>query len=830
MLKSVFKHTRKELMAGAAMVAVVMAAGGAQARQLDMEAQPVGQALSELASQTGVQFLYFPATVEGRTTKAVKGDYELKEALKAMLMGSGLDFVFTDENTVTIRPAEGARNTSDASLAEPGGADDADSSSRTSFVLEEIIVTAEKRAESLQDLPIAISAFSGEKMKSAGVEGVYSLQQIAPSLQVGGGYTGNTFVSVRGIGSEVPSIGGESGVAISQDGVVFGRNMFFDASFMDVQRVELLRGPQGTISGRNATGGGINVYSNKPTDEFEGQIKATLGSYKRFATEGYVSGPIVDDVLLGRFAFSTDNADGWLKNTYLNEEEEDRRQVHARAYFLARFSDTLEAHLIFEGVLDKSTPQGAYSRGKVRADQPSPEEVFDVPAPDFDNLTFQSELSQHGRKEQYGTTLKLNWDISPSVSLASTTGYWSLDINASSDYESLLVSLASNPQFNIDVWQLTQEFTLTADLTDRLDLILGGLYLKENAKEPLVFVSLPTDISAYEVSPDQDLTSYSAYTQLRYQLTEALRVSAGVRYTYDKKTYVDEQASNGFPLGILAGSNSWNAITPRVAIDYDINSDMTIFANVARGFKAGGFNTFGNPVDDFNPEFVWNYEAGLKADLLEDRLRLAVTGFYADYTNLQQNVFGSEGSILPSIQNAGGARIKGLELETEFLVAEGVRFNFAGTYLDAKFTELQSGDALFPELGALDPVSGINVRDLAGNRLVRTPKLQFNAGAEYSRNVGKAMIATLRADYQWQSHMFFNFFNHDLVDQGAYGLLNLSAVIESEDGIWQVGAYARNILDERYFSHGFTSGLAVNLNQVNIGAPRTYGISLMRRF
>ena len=444
---------------------------------------------------------------------------------------------------------------------------------------------------------------------------------------------------------------------------------------------------------------------------------------------------------------------------------------------------------------------------------------------DFGDFTYQGDLTSNSRKDQYGAVLRLSWNISPDVNLVSTTGYWDLNIIASQDNDGSVISLEQNPYIEIDARQLTQEITLTADLTNKLDLILGGLYLQDNAKEPLEFVSIPSGIDSFLVSPEQDLESYSLYGQLRYQLTERLRLSAGIRYTNDTKKYTDFGSFfNGAYLGDVVGERSWDAVTPRFAVDYDVTDDITAFANVSRGFKAGGFSTFAIPIDDFDPEFVWNYEAGVKGTLFDNKARGGVTAFYADYTDLQQSVFGNEGgpiSALPSIQNAASATVAGVEAEADVYLTNNFKLNAAVTWLDAEFDELSSRDIVFPELG---------VRDLSGNRLARAPEWQYNLGAEYSVLSSNEMELTLRADYQWQDKIYFSFYNHETISQDPYGLLNLSATLVPEAGGWEASAFMRNVFDEQYISNIYTTDLIVLRGNANIGEPRMYGLSISYDF
>jgi len=235
--------------------------------------------------------------------------------------------------------------------------------------LGEVVVTAEKRPERISRLPVAISAYGGQALSNAGVQGVRDLETLAPSLEITSKGS-ETYISIRGIGTQVASIGSEAGVTVSQDGVVFARDLFFDTDFLDVQRVEVLRGPQGTISGRNSTGGAINIISNRPTGKAEGALDLTAGNYSRFAADGYLSGPLAGDRLLGRLAVGYDRMDGWLTNSFLDQKEGSVDRLHGRLTLLANLGDKLEAVLRVDGVQDNSHALDDHKPGAGPAGRP----------------------------------------------------------------------------------------------------------------------------------------------------------------------------------------------------------------------------------------------------------------------------------------------------------------------------------------------------------------------------------------------------------------------------------------------------------------------------
>lgn len=817
------------LCAAAAPLAIAPAFAQARAQPISIEAGPLDAALLKLSADTGVLVLVDPSLVKGKTAPALKGAMTPQAALERLLRGTGLTFRRERDGSAVVVRAEASRP-SRVVRAEPASAR-APPAVEASTIAE-VIVTAEKRAENVHDIPSAISAFSGETLAKAGVEDVRELQYKVPSLQLGA--SGNqVLISMRGIGVEVFEIGSEAGVVVSQDGVPFLRNVLMDADLLDVDRVEVLRGPQGTIAGRNATGGAINIHSKLPTEDFEAGIKATLGNYNRFATEGYLSGPILGGGILGRLAFGADHADGWLVNTFLEEDLEDRKKVHARASFAADLGESTRALLRVDWIRDRSIRQGDFSFGRIRPDTPSVGEFYGGPDIDEDHLTVEADTPSISDKDQLGVTFNLVWTLSPSATVTATTGYVAMDLRRSYDCDGTRFQACALPHLDVETWQVSQEVTLAADLTERMDLILGGLYIRELAKDYAVLGAGANGIpvGSLDLLAKQRLRSYAAYAQLRYRLSDDLRLSLGARYTDDWKRYSHD--GNAFGPSSVRGEDSWSALTPRIALDYTPTEDLTLFASASRGFKAGGFNTFSAPVNPFRPETVWSYELGAKVRLFDNRIRAAGSVFYMDYTDLQQNVFGLAGSPFPKIQNAGQAEIKGAELEVEALIAQRLRLNLSGTWLDAEYTELRTADNIFPELGERDPSTGLNVRDLSGNRLPRSPRWQFSASGEYTLPLSDRRSAVLRADYSWRSHVFFSMYNHEAVAQDAYGLLNLYAAVEDNDETWRLSAFVHNALDERYRNLVIPTGIGlapVPLMTGTLGPPRMYGVSLEYRF
>jgi len=692
-------------------------------------------------------------------------------------------------------------------------------------VIEVIIVTSEKRSEDASNIPIAISTFSGELIERAGVTGINDLNQLSSSIQVGHQDV-NTFVSIRGIGSDLINIGGESGVTITQNGIPLVNQVLFDADFFDAERVEILRGPQGTISGRNATGGAINIHSRRPSGELEYGIKANVGIYNRYGLEGYIGGALEDDRIMARLAVRSEKADGWLKNTYRNTYLNSVDKFQARLSLLANINKNLDAYLVLEALNDRSAPVSTVDLGRARLDKPGYAETFGVPSFDPKRLEFQADFANQSHVEKYSGVLTFNWQLDSSTNLSATSGYMTYDRTGKDDFDATIIEGSSFDCTCLNLWQASQELTLAANVSDHLDLIIGAMYMKSDSHEPLDFglplFGLPE--RSIQLKAEQSLTSYAVYTQWRYRLMDDLRISLGARYTKDKKNYFEESIFFGYSAGTKTGDESWNAFTPRLAIDFSLTEDIALYTSISRGFKAGGFNTFSSEVNKFAPEYVLNYEMGAKLNFPDKGLKTEVAIFYMDYVDLQQTLWILEpdtGLALPSVKNAANASIAGAEIELTWLASEQLEVSLSGTWLGATYDELFSFDVLYPELGE---------GDYSDNHLVRAPEWQFNIGAEYSIPLINLWHATLRADYAWQDKIYFDYFNNDSVSQAPYGLLNFTASIETIDERWKFSMFVRNTRDQLYLTHAHVIDGAPQQLTGSVGAPKTYGLRATYHF
>lgn len=403
--------------------------------ELDIQADTLREAMQLLAADTGVQLLFSHDLADVTELNPVVGAYTIEDALEVLLEGSDLSSGLTKSGVIVIsRRSSGeplkrevkdsmkvdrksllgaaaaiALGSGHGALAQEseGAAEPTPERART---LDKITVTAERRAESLLDVPIAISAYSGERLDETGTLTVADLTNVTPSFQFGQDGA-VSYIGMRGVSAGLGVIGAEGSVTVSQNGVTLGRLSLWDVDLFDIERVEVLRGPQGVINGRNSTGGAINIYSKLPTEEYEMGLQATFGNYNRFAAEGFMSGQIPNTNINGRIAFATDDADGWLHNTLLNQKINSKDKVQARATFVTDLSDQLDATLTLDAIRDRSVRGVGFDRGRIRADAPGLSEFLGVLGGDVDELTLELDQLHAFEKDQFGTSLKLQYDI-----------------------------------------------------------------------------------------------------------------------------------------------------------------------------------------------------------------------------------------------------------------------------------------------------------------------------------------------------------------------------------------------------------------------------------
>ncbi len=740
-----------------------------------------------------------------------------------------------------------------------------------SVVLEEVLVTAEKRSGTVQDTPLSIAAFSGDELARAGIASTEALSGIAPGLNVQREVIGK--VVIRGVGTENFSVGSDPGVAIHQDGVYLARSSVSVFEFYDTERVEVLRGPQGTLYGRNATGGVLNIISRKPEGELGGYARVDVGNYSRKRIEGALNVPF-GDAAAGRLSVLWADRDGYTENKAVTAKARDIDQLDNQEIWAVRGQLKFGASESFEGIAqfdvskdDSNPPAFKYFTHATPPGLPwSPVTAMGAAVPGDQVLPDLREVGQGfeqtvpgstrtvpsiGRAETVSGNVRLSWDLG-GMTLMSQTAYRKTDFSWLNDGDGVDQFFVTYFQDD-DSKQITQELQLSSAGDGKLEWIIGAFYLKEDSKtfSGLAFnIGIPPPgINGILIDGESNTKSISGFGQATYAFTDRLRGTLGFRYTQDDKE--GDLVYNLFggvlpppgPMGTTwpqVLNDSWSAVTPKVGVDFDFTDDIMGYASATRGYKSGGFNLIAVQTP-YDPEFLWSYELGLKTRLADGRVTANFGAFQYNYKDMQ---VGKIVNLSDVLTNAAEATVRGLEVEIRAALGAGFEFNFGAAYLDAQFDEFLTEDpavnaspaALGPNAGSCerrDPTSasprGVS---LAGCDLRRAPPLSGNAGLAWTRPVGAGEV-TLRGDYAYKDKQYFTQFNRDAVSQDSYGLLNLRAGYRAADDVWSLTVFADNVTDEDYYSTVLESGVPAPgglVPQAVLGAPRTYGVSFQYNF
>ncbi|RZD34264.1 MAG: hypothetical protein CXT75_10150 [Methanobacteriota archaeon] len=701
--------------------------------------------------------------------------------------------------------------------------------------IEEIVVTAEKRMASLQETPISISVFSGDDLSNYGITDSEQLSYYTPGLVIQRQVIGK--VTMRGVGNENLTIGGDPSVALHLDGTYVARSSVANFDFFDVERIEVLRGPQGTLYGRNATGGAINVISNKPSEESEKILNMSFGNYGSTRLDGAISGPI-NDTALGRISFLHAERDGYTKNIFPGAadrglDELDTQDLSAlKVQLNIRPSDILTIDLKADLYRDSSNPV-AYKyliwplpwMEASYAPVPFPNAVHPT---DLRTLSEGFEfhipgstrtLENAGEWNQDGLSAKITLDLDNGNSFVSHTSFRDIDSMWLNDGDGVDVFLVNYFQKESSE-QFTQEIRLSSPDSDDRNWIIGAFYIQEDS-ETFIGIPLPLGLDLplnLLIDGEHETTAYAIFGQVTNNINEKLRLHFGARYNHENKkaNYIDDRF---FVVSQVSGDESWNSFTPRIGVDYFISDESMFYANISKGFKSGGFNLLAVQ-DAYDPEFVWSYEVGLKRTLKEGRLQTNFSAFYYDYSDMQVGRVENLQSIL---LNAAGSTIKGAELEILALINDNFRIQANAAYLNTHYDDFVTQDPGSP---------GVPIKQLAGNELPRSPKLTANVIGIYNVVLENGADLTLNGSYQKQGKQYFTQFNRESVSQDSFNLLNFNAKYKPQNVNWELSFYIHNLTDEDYITDILESGVVTGqtVPQGVFGPPRTYGIKMSFNF
>ncbi|MBL0770046.1 TonB-dependent receptor [Sphingopyxis sp. DHUNG17] len=706
--------------------------------------------------------------------------------------------------------------------------------------LQDIVVTAQRRTENLASAPMSISALSGEALQKADINGISDLYLHSPNVTFNT-TTGAAQIFIRGVGTAVASFSVDGSVAISVDGVNLSRPAAALVDYFDVERVELVRGPQGTLYGRNATAGVLNILSKRPTREVEGYATATYGSFDRREIKGALSGP-VGDKWAARIAGRIRRDDGFTKDLDpRGTNESDKSDVDAVRITLDSFDyDKVKVKLTADFIHQR---QGSQT---LRPLDPSGQaEALGASTPSGFHQTRNNSPARNDTKT-YGVAAELNVDLG-GIELVSITGVRSLKqrftINTDGTEADVTETFA-----NQDQTQFSQEIRLQSAEQDSFSWILGAYYLRDRVDGELAInrFSGTGATPATLVAPDgrSRTSAYAAFADATVKLTDRLELTMGARYSREEKRIRREFLFIGGVAGGLDAPNlapaalrilrldapNYEAFSPRALLTYRPSRDVTIYASATKGFKSGGtgqadvlvaLGTFAPP---FANEQLWAYEAGIKGQTFDRKLYASLSAFLYDYTDLQVTTFQNGLNV---IQNAATARPKGIEIELRARPTRDVTFGFTGAYLDARYGRFMSSLNNVP-------------KDASGNRMISSPKWTASFHGEYVATLAGGSTISLNSSLNYRSAVDFIQFNFPLNRQKAVTLLNARATWTSSDERYSLSLFGKNLTDRRYLHNivTFTSvtapaALALYPQGTSLGYPaegRSVNVEATLRF
>jgi len=730
--------------------------------------------------------------------------------------------------------------------------------------IEVIEVTSQYRTQNIQTVPIAVTSLGANDLEKSDITDASTVANFVPGMTFAEFSPGQANISMRGINTSDDGAGLDNSVGLFLDGVYIGRGASINFDMFDLERIEVLRGPQGTLFGRNAIGGAISVITAKPTEDFNAKVGATVGNKGIIRYQGLVNGALSDD-LFGKFSLSHREHDGYVHNVILNKDHKDEDVTSFRGQLLYK-ADSSEWLLSADHMNDDREDMGRFP--VVNGNQDYVSELADLNG----NGDFQSASPVDGfsNREASGVSLTGTIDFDTG-SLTTITAFR----HADTDWEMAVIGAplinGAGPTYNFgdpstpeddfygidpiddiieDIDTFTQEFRWVSNVNDKFSYTAGVFFLIEDTERleqwKIALNSYAGDqaIVGNETSATNNkTTSYAAYGQGNYVFNDQWELTFGLRYTKDTKDYsatsvncaldltgtefenMAECQGVGGSLSIISEAftidteDSWSDLSPMANLKYLYSDDLMFYSSIARGFKSGGFagsqgveSSASTPVD---PEYATNYELGFKGDFLDETLRFNTTLFYTDYQDLQVTRFGpTAGSEFGTFQttNIGSADVQGLELEFNWNVTDNLNMSGNYAYLDTKIEDL-----------VLDTGNGFI--DGSGNPLRQAPENSYQLTMNYFVPLEQGEL-DFRLEYSYTGEQTMDLVNTNVKLEEA-DVVNARISWATADESLTLALWAKNLTDEANIVHVYTVGPGV----IGVwGEPRTFGISATYTF
>lgn len=710
-----------------------------------------------------------------------------------------------------------------------------------------IVVTARKIEENIQTVPVAVTAFSGASLAQHSIRSLDDIAQQAPNLYIQrvGIEPQALVIAIRGQYQNDIPLTADPSVGIYIDGLYHPRTLGLAGALVDIQRVEILRGPQGTLFGRNTTGGAFNVLTADPTQKLEGSISATVGNYDLREIVGVLNIPI-NDALAARFVAQRGKRDGYAHDAAGRDLNKDD-STYMRGKILFTPTDSLEVKLFGSYSVNHAGGGIIHLAGIVPGSGIVAQTATQIGLSMDDAYDYLAGFANRGIYDTQGTTksksdfkgydggLDIKLDLNDDISLRSITGYQHIDRDNVIDSDGTPVNVI-NARFQTRAHYFSQEFQLLGG-GDHLNWVVGAYYGRERGIERINIDALPLlnpENPAF-IGADVLNKNYAAFAQVNWEFADDWRVTGGLRYSRDERTI---QVNNGnvvtpcvIPAPGVPATPPGASQCPRtfakkfgdpswlISLDHQFNDQIFGYAKVSRGFRSGGLNFRGGnsaeSFESFEPETVTEYEVGVKTTFLDRRVNLNLSAYYSDYKNIQRTVSIGTTSGTPTslVANAASARVQGFEAELNGRITDRFSINATVGYTDAKYKEFIdiSGDRSDERFGV--------------------PKWLTSISGRYVQPTAFGNV-TGQLDYAYQSTVVLEPSSLDLdaVTQRHYGLLN-GRITANVDALGlEIAMFGRNLLNKHYKASAVTNEAAVGFSFVTAGVPRTYGVQVTKRF
>jgi iron complex outermembrane receptor protein len=734
----------------------------------------------------------------------------------------------------------------------------------------EITVTARRRDERLIDVPVAVTTFNTADLQRLQAVDLSGLQGTTPNLNIvqGRGSAASANVFIRGLGQPDALQTFDPAVGIYVDGVYLSRIQGALLNLYDVERIEVLRGPQGTLYGKNTTGGAISLVSRKPSlDTFKAEASALYGSYNQILLNGYVSAPLATDKVSLSLAAQWDKRDGLVTDPRTGREFNDRNSFTGRAILRAKPSDKVEVILSADYNRQRNALTLGYATAPLLQTSLFPAGVTTLVQPqpygpyDFKASTGMAP-NQGQRLDHWGLNLTTNTELSDVFTLSTITAYRKLSPDFFVDIDASQFQLG-DVFVGVRQQQFSQEVQLKWN-TDKFSGVIGAYYLDEvvrshqeaYANDLFTFLGGPVTFTRF-IDDRQRSRNYAAFGQATYKFTDALSLTGGLRYTHEKREYnrfTTTTSSLGalnnvqfrFPDNLPAPLNATNELTfgawtPSVTLSWKPDSDTTVYASASRGFKAGGFNGRANSLNDltlvvngvntivssFKPETVWTYETGYKAQFAGGRVYVSLTAFLSDFRNFQARVGGGVtpgGTGVFPVLNAGRMRMYGLEGEAVLRATSRWNIRTSFGLLDAQYREFNDGRRVPPSAFSCNPTGAAITCEPAF-----APPLTAALSTDYAAPLASGKLI-FGADWRYVDSHFLSVDNRPGLREPGYSLVNATVRYEAEAGKWYLQGGVKNLFNRLYRTDGQEFSSVGNIQTVYFGDPRTFNVMAGFRF